>query len=142
MGFPVDNKSMIWREVPWSKAGFKEYPWTLNSMKAGLACPFLHHTLSPCCVRNCQAKCRQHGRLLRQAAAYDPVLPQVYASYRYRRDLADAAKIAGVFGRSRALKREEAEQREVSTLSTTSPSRASIASVDTCLSASIPHMPP
>ena len=33
VGFPVDNKSMIWREVPWSKGGFKEYPWTLNSMK-------------------------------------------------------------------------------------------------------------
>lgn len=39
---------------------------------------------------------------------------QVYASYRYRRDLADAAKISGVFGRSRILKRDEAIQQEVS----------------------------
>ena len=39
---------------------------------------------------------------------------QVYASYRYRRDLADAAKISGVFGRSRILKREEAIRQEVS----------------------------
>ena len=39
---------------------------------------------------------------------------QVYASYRYRRDLADAAKISGVFGRSRILKREEASRQEVS----------------------------
>ena len=33
VGFPVDNKSMIWREVPWASGGFKEYPWTLASMK-------------------------------------------------------------------------------------------------------------
>ena len=78
--------------------------------------PLLAAPLWPWCVRNYQAIGRQHGRLLRHAAADDPVLPQVYASYRYRRDLADAAKIAGVFGRSRALKREEAEQREVSSL--------------------------
>ena len=78
--------------------------------------------------------------LSRQAAADDPVLPQVYASYRYRRDLADAAKIAGVFGRSRALKREEAEQREVSAL-TGSPSHPSGTSAHTCLSALLPYMP-
>ena len=41
-------------------------------------------------------------------------LLQVYASYRYRRDLADAAKISGVFGRSRILKREEAIKQKVS----------------------------
>ncbi len=46
VGFPVDNKSMIWREVPWSKGGFKEYPWTLNSMKAGFARPCLHQLCS------------------------------------------------------------------------------------------------
>ena len=44
-------------------------------------------------------------------------LLQVYASYRYRRDLADAAKISGVFGRSRILKREEAIKQKVSMLS-------------------------
>ena len=44
---------------------------------------------------------------------------QVYASYRYRRDLADAAKISGVFGRSRILKREEAIRQEVSMPNTT-----------------------
>ncbi len=42
------------------------------------------------------------------------LLLQVYASYRYRRDLADAAKISGVFGRSRILKREEAIKQKVS----------------------------
>ena len=46
VGFPVDNKSMIWREVPWSKGGFKEYPWTLNSMKVGLARSCLHDLCS------------------------------------------------------------------------------------------------
>ena len=46
VGFPVDNKSMIWREVPWSKGGFKEYPWTLNSMKVGLARSYLHDLCS------------------------------------------------------------------------------------------------
>ena len=50
---------------------------------------------------------------------------QVYASYRYRRDLADAAKIAGVFGRSRALKREEAERKLVSALLSKPSCRAS-----------------
>ena len=64
----------------------------------------------------------------------------MYASYRYRRDLADAAKIAGVFGRSRALKREEAEQREVSAL-TSPPSHPSVASTHPCLSALLPYMP-
>ena len=27
---------MIWREVPWTSGGFKEYPWTLSSMKVGV----------------------------------------------------------------------------------------------------------
>ena len=34
---------------------------------------------------------------------------QVYASYKYRRDLAEAARMGGVLGRSRPLKIEEAE---------------------------------
>lgn len=34
---------------------------------------------------------------------------QVYAAYKYRRDLAEAAKVAGMMGRSRQLKRDEAE---------------------------------
>jgi hypothetical protein len=37
------------------------------------------------------------------------LIKQVYASYKYRRDLAQAAKISGLLGRSRPLKREEAE---------------------------------
>lgn len=45
--------------------------------------------------------------------AYKPPLmynaAQVYASYKYRRDLAEAAKVTGIMGRSRQLKRSEAE---------------------------------
>lgn len=122
VGFPVNNRSMIWREVPWTYGGFKEYPWTLSSMKV------LHVTLCHS-VNLCSASGRrgtstvphQHkdvqpegkGKSVQILFCY---MLQVYASYRYRRDLADAAKIAGVFGRSRALKREEAERQLVSTL--------------------------
>ncbi|BDA43750.1 probable chaperone protein DnaJ at C-terminar half [Coccomyxa sp. Obi] len=66
LGFPVDHKSMVWKDTHWRVRGFREYPWTLSSM-------------------------------------------QVYASYKYRRDLADAAKVAGIMGRSRQLRRSEAE---------------------------------
>ena len=38
---------------------------------------------------------------------------QVYASYKYRRDLADAARIPGFLSRSRPLRREEAARQEV-----------------------------
>ncbi len=43
VGFPVDNKSMIWREIPWTSGGFKEYPWTLSSMKVSLLIPECLH---------------------------------------------------------------------------------------------------
>ncbi len=41
---------------------------------------------------------------------------QVYASYKYRRDLAEAAKVAGIMGRSRQLRRSEAEHLVVRSL--------------------------
>ncbi|KAK9915278.1 hypothetical protein WJX75_007018 [Coccomyxa subellipsoidea] len=66
LGFPIDHKSMVWKDTHWRVRGFREYPWTLSSM-------------------------------------------QVYASYKYRRDLAEAAKVTGIMGRSRQLKRSEAE---------------------------------
>ena len=44
VGFPVNNRSMIWREVHWTNGGFKEYPWTLSSMKVEI---MLYLTLCP-----------------------------------------------------------------------------------------------
>ena len=38
---------------------------------------------------------------------------QIYASYNYRRDLADVVRIPGFLGRSRQLGREEARQLQV-----------------------------
>lgn len=43
---------------------------------------------------------------------------QVYASYKFRRDLAEAAKVAGIMGRSRQLRRSEAEHMMVRNLNT------------------------
>ena len=45
VGFPVNNRSMIWREVPWTNGGFKEYPWTLSSMKVETC--FTKHSVIP-----------------------------------------------------------------------------------------------
>ena len=36
LGFPVDRKSMVWKDTHWRIRGFREYPWTLSSMKARL----------------------------------------------------------------------------------------------------------
>ena len=116
---------MIWREVPWTNGGFKEYPWTLSSMKVELfLCVTLCYSLHFSCASDRRATSTvphqyhavQPGGKVKSVLIMSQYMLQVYASYRYRRDLADAAKIAGVFGRSRALKKEEAERQLVSAL--------------------------
>jgi hypothetical protein len=125
VGFPVNNRSMIWREVPWTNSGFKEYPWTLSYMKVEILLYLtLCHSLNFSCAsdrRGTSTVPHQHHAVQLEGKVNSVLIMscymlQVYASYRYRRDLADAAKIAGVFGRSRALKREEAERQLVSAL--------------------------
>ena len=116
---------MIWREVPWTNGGFKEYPWTLSSMKVEflLYLTFCHSLNFSCASDRRGTSAVPHQRhavqlegKVNSVLIMSCYMLQVYASYRYRRDLADAAKIAGVFGRSRALKREEAERQLVSAL--------------------------
>ena len=56
--------------------------------------------------------------ILHVSVAFIPMrstgLAQIYASYNYRRDLADVVRIPGFLGRSRQLGREEARSLQVS----------------------------
>ena len=34
LGFPLDHKTLTWRDTHWRERGFREYPWTLRAMQA------------------------------------------------------------------------------------------------------------
>ena len=33
LGYPLDHKTMTWKETPWRTRAFREYPWTLSCMQ-------------------------------------------------------------------------------------------------------------
>ena len=111
---------MDWRDTQWQERGVREYPWTMPSMQVTSLYRPLHmgrsatrsgptlQSMQTSIIKEVFRRAAPRGRGPDRLSSTPPVV-QVYASYKYRRDLVEAVKLPGMLGRSRPLTSSEAD---------------------------------